>query len=499
MRRKMARANVTPIRQRTQFTCVSTSTCMALNALGVNCTEDQVNEVIGAKPMQGSRWEEVLACAQYFGCRATLTTPATLTQVKEWTDQGKPVLIAWNPEGRDWSHASLIFDVTGERGDYLVHVADPNIPNPDKTVREVPEDEFYSKWFEKWPNYLVRRPALMIDREICPEGKQRMASSRRSMSRFAEAQRVKFKGRDLSINTVESYASDPDHEDYDAAKSFLKKRKKKETNESWLDKKMDEIDKDYNTFYDSSLLPVKTTKNIAKFFSKQIPKPSAAFSTGFNQFANPTAENTKKIKDNVKHAVSEIFKDKLKEGEEEKVADCLVTARKSAMEALGEASKALADQTARFGISAMTGLTYAGLATAGKAVAGSVWTLGMIAQIATNPRENEEQLRVHRQREDFKRKVKERRSKKASPEDQLSELMAVMMGGFSKDEAKTIDKFISKDGTFDQKGYMREMNKAIQDIKKRAQKYVQDMNEKAKEEDAKKKSASIVALRYLNG
>jgi len=174
--RKLAKANVTPIRQSTQFTCVSTSTCMALNALGVKCSEEEVNNVIGAKPMQGARWEEVLACAQYFGCRATLTTPATLTQVKGWTDQGKPVLIAWNPEGRDWSHASLIFDVTGERGNYIVHIADPNIPNPDKTTREVGEDDFYSKWFEKWPNYLVRRPALMLDREITPEGRQVVAS-----------------------------------------------------------------------------------------------------------------------------------------------------------------------------------------------------------------------------------------------------------------------------------------------------------------------------------
>ncbi len=172
MNRKYAKANVSPIRQRTQFTCVSTSTCMALNSLGVVCDEEDVNKVIGAKAMRGARWEEVLACAQYFGCRATLTTPATLTQVKEWTDQGKPVLIAWNPEGRDWSHASLIFDVTGELGSYIVHIADPNIPNPNKTVREVGEDDFYNKWFEKWPNYLVRRPALMIDLEITPKGKQ---------------------------------------------------------------------------------------------------------------------------------------------------------------------------------------------------------------------------------------------------------------------------------------------------------------------------------------
>lgn len=176
--RRIARANVSPIRQRSQFSCVSASTCMALNALGVNCTEDDVNKVIGAKPMQGARWEEVLACAQYFGCRATLTTPATLTQIKRWTDTGKPVLIAWNPEGREWSHASLIFDVVGEPGEFIVHIADPNIPNPNKTVREVTEDEFYSKWFEKWPNYLVRRPALMLEREIDEGGRQIMASMR---------------------------------------------------------------------------------------------------------------------------------------------------------------------------------------------------------------------------------------------------------------------------------------------------------------------------------
>jgi ABC-type bacteriocin/lantibiotic exporter with double-glycine peptidase domain len=174
--RRLAKADVNPIRQRSQFSCVATSTCMALNAVGVKCNEDQVNQVIGAKPMQGARWEEVLACAQYFGCRATLTTPATLTQVKAWTDKGKPVLIAWNPEGRDWSHASLIFDVTGEKGSYVVHVADPNLPNPDKTTREVSEDDFYAKWYEKWPNYLVRRPALMIEREISEDGRQIMAS-----------------------------------------------------------------------------------------------------------------------------------------------------------------------------------------------------------------------------------------------------------------------------------------------------------------------------------
>ena len=166
---------------------------MALKACGVSptdCTIDLVNEVMGARPMKGAAWEQALACAQHYGVRGTLVCPSTVAQLRSWTDEGFPVMIAWNPEGREWSHASVVFDVTdglptpippectvmGEGQGPWVWVADTNIPNPDKRVRIVSEDAFYSKWFEKWPNYLVRRPALMLSREITPEGRQVMAS-----------------------------------------------------------------------------------------------------------------------------------------------------------------------------------------------------------------------------------------------------------------------------------------------------------------------------------
>lgn len=177
---KAAGANLTPIRQRTQFTCVAASTAMCLQALGVhNCDEDMVNHVLGAAPMKGATWEQVLATAQHYGVRATLTVPTTLSQVKAWTDAGKPVMIGWNPEGREWSHASVVFDVQEcPVHGFMVHVADPNCPDPEQTVRIVPKSEFYSKWYEKFPNYLVRRPALMLEREVTPEGRQVIASLR---------------------------------------------------------------------------------------------------------------------------------------------------------------------------------------------------------------------------------------------------------------------------------------------------------------------------------
>ena len=156
---------------------------MCLTANGLDADEDTVNEVMGAQPMRGASWEQALACAQHYGMRATLTTPATLGQVKDWTDRGVPVMIAWNPEGREWSHASVIIDVVPcETHGYMVHVADPNIPDPEQTIRVVTKDEFYKKWYEKWPNYLVRRPALAIEREITTDGRQiRTASTQNAL------------------------------------------------------------------------------------------------------------------------------------------------------------------------------------------------------------------------------------------------------------------------------------------------------------------------------
>lgn len=174
---RTAAAALTPKRQRTQYTCMATSLSMCLESLGLqDAGEDAVNRVMGAAPMQGASWEQAFAAAQHYGARTTLICPATLNQVKAYTDAGIPVMIAWNPEGRPWSHASVVFNVDGDN----VYVADPNIPDPDQTVRVVPKAEFYSKWYEKFPDYLVRRPAMAVEREISPEGHQRVASVRKT-------------------------------------------------------------------------------------------------------------------------------------------------------------------------------------------------------------------------------------------------------------------------------------------------------------------------------
>lgn len=178
MSSKQARADVAHIRQTTQFTCCAASIAAALKAHGKDVTEDQVNQVLGAAPMAGATWEAMLATVQYFGLRGSLVVPSTPRMLKEWTDQGLPVLIAWNPENRPWSHASVVFDVVeGADGILQIHVMDPNIPNPSRHVRVLNEDEFCPKWGEKVSDTLiVRRPAMVVEREVTAEGRQVRAS-----------------------------------------------------------------------------------------------------------------------------------------------------------------------------------------------------------------------------------------------------------------------------------------------------------------------------------
>jgi hypothetical protein len=156
---------------------MSASLSACLRALGRDQTEADVNRIMGAGPLRGATWESLTGAAQYFGMRSTLVIPATLTQVKGWTDRGIPVVIAYNPEGRPWSHASVIYDVTGEGEDTMIHVMDPNIPDPDRHVRIYKKADFYRIWSEKvGDSIIIRRPACAIEWEITPEGRQVMAS-----------------------------------------------------------------------------------------------------------------------------------------------------------------------------------------------------------------------------------------------------------------------------------------------------------------------------------
>ncbi len=168
---------IVPIRQRTQFSCVAAAATMCLGAFGYQLTEEQVDRFfIQAEPFVGASWDDLMGCMQYFGLRTTLVVPSTVRQLKEWIEAGSPVLISWNPEGKRWSHSSLVFDVVDRNGVLYVYVADPNISNPSQTVRIMSEDDFYRAWYSFGrKGVTIRRPAMRVEREVEVNGVQAMS------------------------------------------------------------------------------------------------------------------------------------------------------------------------------------------------------------------------------------------------------------------------------------------------------------------------------------
>ena len=170
-------ADISFICQQSQFSCCSASLASCFHALGKDFSEEDIQKVLKSSPMSGASWEGILATVQYMGGRGKLVSPATLSMVKDWTDQGIPVLFSWTFPQKSWSHASVIFDVKESPTGFLVYVMDPNIPNPSKIVRVVPEDKFYELWYEPIGDSMrLRRPAMAIEREVTPDGRQVVAS-----------------------------------------------------------------------------------------------------------------------------------------------------------------------------------------------------------------------------------------------------------------------------------------------------------------------------------
>lgn len=143
---------------------------MALRALGMDVSEDAVNDVLGALPRRGASWTQLIEAAGHFGFRVTLVAPATIELLKSWTDRGLPVIIGWNPQRRDWWHASVVFDVD-DHG--RVWIADPNDVDPERTVRVLTREEFLPVWTDRLPDGTIVRPAAMLEREVDANGVRR--------------------------------------------------------------------------------------------------------------------------------------------------------------------------------------------------------------------------------------------------------------------------------------------------------------------------------------
>lgn len=188
---KKAKAEVRELRQQTQYTCCAASLASAFHCLDKeDITEKEINKVLQCAPGQGASWNDILRCCQYFGIRGELMIPCTLQTIKDWLNRKLPIIIGWNPEGRPWSHASVLYDIDANDN---VYIMDPNIPDPTQTTRILPKEKFYSLWYEKDGDYVVRRPAMLLSQEVDINGRQVLASKKDTTFEFYK--KIFFKGK----------------------------------------------------------------------------------------------------------------------------------------------------------------------------------------------------------------------------------------------------------------------------------------------------------------
>lgn len=286
------------------------------------------------------------------------------------------------------------------------------------------------------------------------------------MRRLSKGERVKFEGRDLSLNTVKSYASNKKHPLHTEAKVFLEKKNKK----SWT-QKVEEGTEDLPTWGPAIATPIqlvlgKTPKLIGKEIFNRSNNPAKSFAKGFSQAADFEPE---KLKQSVTKATKAVFG--IKDKEADKVGQALTESRQQTLRLIAEASKDIA-YNAKEGVEGLLWGTFrAAISGAGKVVGGSTFLVGHMVDT----------------------QIKGLHKKASSNEEKFEEALAQFYGNIGKDELVAVSQFIDEEGVFDEKGYKKEMEKVFKDIKKNLEKFIKSQNEKHKN-----KKASATRVAYLH-
>lgn len=287
------------------------------------------------------------------------------------------------------------------------------------------------------------------------------------MRRLSKQERVQFEGRNLSLNTIKSYAANKKHPLHSKAKVFLEKKNQK----SWT-QKVEESTEDLPTWGPALATPVqlvlgKAPKAIGKMMLSGTRSPSKSFAEGFNQAADFEPE---KLKQSVTKAAKAVFG--IKDKEADKVGQALTESRQQTLRLIAEASKDIAFN-AKEGVEGLLWGTFnAAISGVGKVVGGSAFLVGQAVDV---------QIRSLHSKEG------------SSSEEKFEQALAQFYGNIGKDELVAVSRFIDDEGVFDEKGYKREMEKAFKEIKRNLDKFIKSQNEKHKN-----KKASTTRVAYLH-
>ena len=139
-------------RQAADYTCGIASLQSLLGYYGADVRQDVLAKKCKSKRSTGTRYENIIKCAESFGLIMLSETDMTVEQLKSLIDESKPVIVviqAWSddPEtswDEDWDDGHYVVAVGYD--DLNIYFMDPSTLG---NYTYIPLDEFLNRWHDK--------------------------------------------------------------------------------------------------------------------------------------------------------------------------------------------------------------------------------------------------------------------------------------------------------------------------------------------------------------
>jgi len=136
--------------------CGPASLKMVLEHYGVKKPEAELGRMAKSSHTMGTRGPNIVAVAKKLGFKAFLKDEASISDVRQWTGKGIPVIVNWFSV--DDGHYSVAVGMTKTS----VFLMDPQFAR----VRRFPIGKFEDLWFDFTPEGKRTRKSLVLRRMI---------------------------------------------------------------------------------------------------------------------------------------------------------------------------------------------------------------------------------------------------------------------------------------------------------------------------------------------
>lgn len=144
--------------------CGPASLKIVLDYYGLNKSEAEMAELVGATKILGTDADSLVRVAKQLGFKVVIKNNSNFTDIEKWLAKGVPLIVDWFTRGRQDYPDSAVADghysvVCGVDDEYI-YLQDPEIGG----IRKIKKDDFKRVWFDFSGEFI--KPDELIVRQI---------------------------------------------------------------------------------------------------------------------------------------------------------------------------------------------------------------------------------------------------------------------------------------------------------------------------------------------